>query len=549
MTTGNRLFYGDNLDILREHVASASVDLVYLDPPFNSNRNYNVLFRDESGIESESQIQAFQDTWHWDTEAEKTYHYLIRHASPAVSSMIGALRQFVGSNQMMAYLVMMAARLVELHRVLKPTGSLWLHCDSTASHYLKVVLDTIFGVSNYRNEVVWKRASTVKGNFGQGSKRFDNNTDIIFFYTKTEQYTFHTAFTEYSDEYIKKFYKHVEPNTGRRYQLISMIGPGGASKGNPIYEVMGVTRYWRYSKEKMQSLMDAGMVVQVKPGSVPRRKLYLDEGKGVAVQTLWDDIEALSANALERLGYPTQKPLALLERIIEASSNPGDIVLDPFCGCGTTIAAAEKLGRNWVGIDITFLSIALQRYRLADMFGAKLRPFEVVGVPESVAAAKYLANEDRYQFQWWALSLIDAKPIGGEPDSKQGKKGADKGIDGVIRFIDDASGKPKTVIVQVKSGKVQRKDMGELRGTVDREGAAIGVFVTLEEPTANMRTEAVQGGYYSSPGWGKDYPRLQILTIRELLEGATVQMPPPYGTFQAAPKVRRDSGKQIGMDL
>lgn len=545
----NTLFYSDNLNILREHVSDESVDLIYLDPPFNSNRNYNVLFRDESGRDSEAQIEAFEDTWHWGAIAEQTYYELTTSSdvTSEVSEAIGALQQLVGKNQVMAYLVMMAVRLVELHRVLKPTGSLYLHSDSTASHYLKIILDAIFGPQMFVNEIIWKRADTVKGDFGQGSKAWGANTDTILFYRKTTANVFNPVFKEYSEEYVKQSYKHIEPGTGRRYQLISMTGPGGAAKGNPQYEVMGVTRYWRYSKERMQELMDTGLVVQTRPGSVPRRKLYLDEGKGVPVQSLWDDVHALHSQAGERLGYPTQKPLALLERVVAASSNPGDVILDPFCGCGTTIAAAQKLGRKWIGIDVTHLSIALLKYRLEDMFpGIKL---EVIGEPEDVGAARQLAQDDRYQFQWWALSLIRAKPLGSKAGGKTGKKGSDKGIDGVINFVDETSGKPKRILVQVKSGKVKSGDIRDLVGTVEHEKAAMGVFITLEASSRDMRTEAVSAGYYHSPGWGQDYPRIQILTIEELLHGAEVKMPPQYGTFKEAQRVRLQGPEHPQLEL
>ncbi|MCH7860074.1 MAG: site-specific DNA-methyltransferase, partial [Candidatus Marinimicrobia bacterium] len=327
--TTNTLFYGDNLPILRDYIDDESVDLIYLDPPFNSNRSYNVLFKDETGQEAEAQITAFEDTWHWNAHTEQVYYDLVTLGDPQVSSMIGALRESIGSNQMMAYLVMMAARLSELRRTLNPTGSLFLHCDPTASHYLKIVLDTIFGTGMFVNEIVWKRASTIKGNAGQGSKMFGPNTDSILFYRKTSRGFFNPVFRPYSEEYLSKFYKYTDPD-GRRYRLISMIGPGGAAKGNPQYEVMGITRFWRYSRKKMEELIATGLVVQSKPGTVPVRKQYLDKGKGVAAQSLWDDIEALGPSAAERLGYPTQKPVALLERIISASSNLGDVVLDPF---------------------------------------------------------------------------------------------------------------------------------------------------------------------------------------------------------------------------
>ena len=276
-------------------------------------------------------------------------------------------------------------------------------------------------------------------------------------------------------------------------------------------------------------------------------KYYLDELKGMIVTNLWDDIPSLSGAHAERLGYPTQKPVALLERIISASSNPGDVVLDPFCGCGTTVAAAEKLGRRWIGIDITHLSIALQKYRLKQMFPDTT--FRVIGEPTSLQGARQLAQEDRFQFQWWALSLIRARPYGGDSSSKQGKKGADKGIDGIINFIDDTTGKVKRVIVQVKSGKVSRPAISELVGTLGREEAAIGIFLTLEEPTREMRTEAVTAGYYHSPGWNRDYPRLQILTVKDLLSGsARVEMPPAEFTFKQAQRVKEESPQKSLFD-
>ncbi len=547
----NTLYYGDNLNILREYIKDESIDLIYLDPPFNSNRSYNVLFKDESGASSDAQIAAFDDSWHWGETAERTYQDLVQNAPMNVARMIGALREFVGANQMMAYLVMMAARLVELHRVLKPTGSLYLHCDPTASHYLKILLDMIFGVENFGNEIIWKRADTVKGNFGQGKSSFDPNTDTLLYYRKTTSNTFNPQFKKYRDEYIEQFYKYIEPETGRQYQLISMTGPGGAAKGNPSYEVMGVTRFWRYSKEKMKELIDNNLVVQTSPGAVPRKKQYLDEGKGVAIQTLWDDIPALHSQAAERLGYPTQKPLALLERIISASSNPGDVVLDPFSGCGTCIDAAQSLGRQWVGIDITHLAIAMHKARLKDRFGFEPgRDYEVHGEPQDLDGARQLAREDRYQFQWWALSLIEARPLGGS-GGKTGKKGSDHGIDGAINFIEER-GEVKRALVQVKSGHVKAGDIRDLVGTLDREGAQIGVFLTLEAPSRDMVSEAASAGFYHSDLWQKDYPRLQILTVEELLNGAEVKVPPTpagYEAFKKAEKNRKTGPKQEGLGI
>ncbi len=539
--TENTLFYGDNLFILREHIPSESVDLIYLDPPFNSNRSYNVLFKDESGTESEAQITAFEDTWHWNIATERTYAELRTEAPDHVAKMIESLHEFIGANQMMAYLVMMTTRLLELHRVLQPTGSLYLHCDPTASHYLKIILDTIFGIDQFRNEIIWKRTSAHSDTIQGTVLHMGRVHDVLLFYTKTNQATRNEIYQPYTQEYVDSFYRYKDPD-GRRYRLGDITGPGGAAKGNPQYEFLGVTRYWRYSKEQMQELYEQGRIVQTKPGNVPAYKRYLDEMPGVPLQDEWDDIPPIGAQAKERLGYPTQKPLALLERIIQASSNPGGVVLDPFCGCGTAIASAQKLGRKWIGIDITHLAIALQKYRMETMFpGIK---FKIVGEPTDIGAARQLAQEDRYQFQWWSLSLIRARPLGGQEGSREGKKGSDKGIDGVIAFIDDSGGKAKRVLVQVKSGHVNSSHVRDLVGTVQREQAAIGVFLTLEEPSKEMRTEAVKAGFYHSPGWNKDYPRIQILTIDELLHNAEVKMPPQFGTFKQAQRAQRPDAEQ-----
>jgi len=544
MTTSgwkNKLYFGDNLDILRDHVPSESVDLVYLDPPFNSNASYNVLFQEKSGEKSAAQITAFEDTWHWGMESEYAYQEVVKEGAKKLGDILQAMRQFLGQNDMMAYLVMMAQRMVELHRVLKPTGSIYLHCDPTASHYLKLLMDGVFASRNFRNEITWKRAETVKGNVGQGSRFFDRNTDTLLFYAKSEQNQFNLPFKDYSQEYLDQFYRYIEPGTGRRYRLISMTGPGGAAKGNPKYEVMGVTRYWRYSKEKMRELIGEGLVVQTSPGAVPLRKQYLDEGRGVPVQSLWDDVPALHSQASERLGYPTQKPEALLERIIKASSNEGDLVLDPFCGCGTTIAVAERLKRRWIGIDITHLAISLMRHRLHDTFGSDLAPYEVIGDPKDLSSARALAEENRYQFEWWALGLVDARP------AQDKKKGADRGIDGYINFFDDNSGKAKTIVVQVKSGGVNRSHVATLNSDREREKAPIGILVTLEEPTRPMLEEAATAGYYEPEHFpGYQYPRIQILTIKELLEGKQAQYPrmAPPATFKRAQRHRRTTEDQ-----
>jgi len=531
----NVLYYGDNLEILRKYIPDNSIDLVYLDPPFNSKKDYNILFKENGGVESEAQIKAFTDTWHWTQTAENTYYDIVTKGPLKISQLIGALHDAIGQNDVMAYLVMMTSRLIELHRVLKPTGSLYLHCDPTASHYLKLVLDQVFGPTNFRNEIVWRRTNAKSLAF----TRFASNHDVILRYSKSDKWAWNPRYTEHDPDYVAKFYRYVEPNTGRRYRLGDLTNPN-RNRPNLTYEFLGVTRVWRWTKERMQQAYEKGLIVQNKPKSVPALKRYLDEQEGNPIDDLWDDIAPIQAQASERLGYETQKPLALLERIIKASSNERDIVLDPFCGCGTALVAAQKLNRRWIGIDITHLAIALMRNRLKDSFGIDA---EVIGEPMDLASAKALARQDRYQFQWWALGLIKARPLG------EKKKGADKGVDGIIQFIDDPSGKAKRAVVQVKSGHVGVNAIRELKAVAAHD--ALGIFITLELPTGPMQTEAISAAFYHSPGWNKDYPKLQILTIEELLHGKTVDMPPQTQTsvtFAKAPKISKKEGEQLSME-
>lgn len=565
----NTLYYGDNLDILRKYLADASVDLIYLDPPFNSNRSYSVLFKNEGGVESEASVRAFNDTWHWGQSAEDTYHALVTEGSAPVSNMIVAMRQFIGTNQMMAYLVMMAARLVELHRVLKPTGSIYLHCDPTASHYLRMLLDTIFGTQNFRNEITWQRSDT----HNDAKRQFPSISDHILFYTKSNLYTFNKQHKGHAIDTLRQWYLYLEMSDGstrrmtkeeietqtipagaRRFNTGDMTSPN--PRPNLMYEYKGYShppKGWRYSRESMEELDRKGLLLfPVSPDGRIMRKRYLDEQSGSVIGDAWIDISQLRAHDAELLGYPTQKPVALLERIISASSNPGDIVLDPFCGCGTTIAAAQKLNRRWIGIDITNLAISLQKYRLKDAYGLEAgKDYLVIGQPQDLASAVQLSKEDRHQFEWWALSLIQAQPITPTDDSgKKGKKGADKGIDGQIVFVDDSKGKAKRVIVQVKSGHVSASIVRDLRGVIEREGAAMGVLITLDPPSLPMKVEAASAGHYTSPGWNRTYPRLQILTVEGLLAGVEhLDRPPTATTFKQAQKEEPDKPTQPGLGL
>ena len=535
----NTLYYGDNLDILREHVPDESVGLVYLDPPFNSNASYNVLFREQSGEESPAQIRAFTDTWAWTQESQRTYEneIILNPATPEnVKEMVKAFRQFIGSNAMMAYLVMMAPRLVELRRVLKPTGSIYLHCDPTASHYLKLLMDAVFGTGNFRNELIWKRQSAHSDARGYGSVH-----DTVLFYAKSDAFRWNPTFQPYDPKYVEQYYRYTDSD-GRRF-MSGDLGAAGLQGGGYEYEWKGVIRLWRVPIETMQRLDAENRVFYTRNG-IPRMKRYLDESSGMPVQDIWTDIESLRSWHKERLGYPTQKPEGILERIIGASSNEGDVVLDPFCGCGTAIAAAEKLNRQWIGIDITHLAVALMKNRLKTAFNITPgQDYRVVGEPTDVGGARALAEQDRYQFEFWAMSLLEAFP---REQSK--KKGADLGIDGVVYFIDGPRRTVNKAVVQVKSGRVSSPLIRDLVGTVEREKAAMGLFITLEEPTNAMRTEAVSAGFYHSDLWQTDYPKIQIRTVGDLLEGRAFEIPRSPQTYQPAQRVQRPRGEQGRLD-
>ncbi|MEE8189698.1 MAG: DNA methyltransferase [Kiloniellales bacterium] len=481
----NTLYFGDNLEVLRNEIGSESVDLIYLDPPFNSKATYNVLFRAPTGEQSKAQIQAFEDTWHWTEEAEKAFDEVINSGNIDAAEMLRAMRSFLKENDMMAYLTMMAVRLIELHRVLKNSGSIYLHCDPTASHYLKILMDGIFGNKQYRNEIVWDYSFRLM----DLPKFYNRKHDIILFYAKSESNYFSMPKTVWTKEGLlasRKQKIHVDEDG---VEWIWM--PGGRG----------------HSKNKL------------------RRVDEIIEG-GKAISDVWQ-IPIISSSSKERLSYPTQKPLILLERIIEASSKKGDVVFDPFCGCGTAVHAAQKLERNWIGIDITHLAISLIEKRLNDAFPDI--EYDIYGTPKDLSGAKALAVADKYQFQWWAVSLINAVPYGGK------KKGADSGIDGLLYFKSEAK-KTEKAIVSVKGGKnVGVAMIRDLAHVVEREGAKIGVFITLTPPTAPMSKEAVKAGFYETE-YGK-YPRIQILTIEDLFAGKKPNTPlVDPGVFRQAEK-------------
>jgi len=529
----NTLYYGDNLEILRRYIEDESVDLVYLDPPFKSDQDYNILFAERNGSQAAAQIKAFEDTWHWDKVSAAAYREIVETGPSRVSQAMQAFRTFLGENDMMAYLAMMAPRLVELQRVLKPTGSIYLHCDPTAGAHLRLLMDAVFGPVNFRNEIIWKRTDA-KGNV---QKKYGWIHDRLLFYTKTDNWTWNQQYTPYGAEYIEQFYNKTD-KTGRRYQATDLTAPMVRASKGQIYSWKGYTpppsRCFVYNKEKMIELEKQGRIEYTKRGC-PRYIRYLDEMEGNKCPDIWADIKIAQKN--ERLGYPTQKPEALLERIIQASSNEGDVVLDPFCGCGTAIAVAQRLNRRWIGIDITHLAVALMKHRLHDMFGNNAS-YKVVGEPVSLPDAKALAEYDPYQFQWWALGLVGARPI-------EERKGADKGIDGRLYFHDEADSKKgatKQIILSVKSGKVSVKDVRDLRGVVERENAQIGVLLCMEKPTRDMRRESASAGFYKSH-WGT-HQKLQILTIEELLAGHKIDYPDIAGVNVTFRRAQKAKGKQ-----
>ena len=523
----NQLFFGDNLQVLRDHLAPESVDLIYLDPPFNSKRDYNLLFktpkpvgrvptpnapisRDETY--SGAQITAFEDSWHWGGQAEREFDEIVHGKNTVVSELMQALLRFLGRNDMMAYLTMMANRLLELHRVLRPTGSLYLHCDPTASHYLKIVLDGVFGKLNFRNDIVWKRASA-----HNDPSRCGNIHDNIFFYSKSDTYVWNRTYTPYTQEYIDAEFTKLP--SGRFYKAENMLDPRNSMEE---YDFMGTVARWRTSHDGMLELWNApqtevpnshGRIKLGKNGKPTKRCriFFLDDLPGVPLQTIWDDVISLRGGSEERLGYPTQKPLALLERIVAASSNKGDVVLDPFCGCGTAVHASQLLKRQWIGIDITHLAISLIEKRLWDAFGKRCK-YEVHGTPKDFEAARNLATRDKYQFQYWAVSLVNAQPSQGK------KKGADGGIDGLKFFHDVDTAGARKIVVSVKSGGLKADDVRSLMAVREREAAEIALLLSLETPTKGMIADAASSGFYTSAA-GQQFPRVQLLTIAGLLAG------------------------------
>jgi site-specific DNA-methyltransferase (adenine-specific) len=519
---------------MRESIKDESVDLIYLDPPFNSHASYNVLFKAPSGEGSQAQIEAFEDTWHWNESAARAFDEVLNGPHSDASTMLAAMRTALGENDMMAYLAMMAVRLIELHRVLKPTGSLYLHCDPTASHYLKIILDSIFGPNSFRNEIIWKRNTS-----HNSGKRFGRIHDTIFFYTKSKTtWTWRWTFGKFSPEQLGRYEEDEEGRLFKGENLTAERKTSSSGKFEWRGTIPGPTRGWAYEVEQLEKWWSEGRILTKKDGT-PRLdglKIYFDDLEGAKTQDIWTDIPRIANTSSERLGYDTQKPLLLLERIISASSHEGDVVLDPFCGCGTTIHAAQKLKLQWIGIDVTHLAVALIERRLREAFRGIA--YEVHGVPKDIGGARDLAERNKYEFQKWITATVGAQPY------KGGKKGMDRGIDGYLRFR-DAGKRPQFGIVSVKGGEnVNSAMIRDLKGTMDREKASLGLFLTLKEPSREMIKEAAAADFYETGGI--KVPRIQILTAAEILEGKRPQVPFGYTEgFKQATREQDETQREL----
>lgn len=544
----NRLYYGDNLEVLRDQreFPDESVDLIYLDPPFNSNAGYNVLFKSASGSGAEASIEAFDDTWTWGVSAKAALLDIESGTNRALTVMMQAMHSAIGENPLMAYLAMMAVRLVELHRVLKPTGSLYLHCDPTASHYLKLVLDAVFRAENFRSEIIWKRTS------GHSSaKRWGPVHDTILLYSKSPDYVWNDVLQSHDAGHIASKYGTKDDHDNFMAADLTGAGLRSGDSGQPWreFDPSGIGRHWAVprkvptelvdlsdwddlsSQQKLDRLDDSGLIYwPKKSGGFPRFKRY--QTSGVPIQSVISDISPINSQAQERLGYPTQKPRALLERIIAASSNPGDVVLDPFCGCGTAVDAAQKLGRQWRGIDVTHIAIGMIEDRMRS--GYPGIEFETHGVPKDIDSALRLANDDKHQFQQWACWKV-----GGFP---RDKKGGDKGVDGWFNYLTD-EGRVQTGVISVKGGENLNPGMvRDLGRVMERDKHAFGLFITAALPTKGVREEIASHPLIETQ-FGR-FPAMQVVTIAELIHGPAPKLPPLLSPVKKAARVETRASHQ-----
>ena len=528
----NRLYYGDCLTIMRDFMKARSVDLIYLDPPFNSSREYNAIYKDETGRPLPDQIEAFCDLWTLDEGRERAIRHmpvLLREAGvdDEVAEFwklwMNALRKT--QPRLLAYLSYMVERLLQMKVILKANGSIYLHCDPTASHYIKVMMDGIFGHANFKNEIVWRRTNAK----GLASTRFASNHDLILYYVRGENALWNPQYEPHDPEYVEKFYRHVEPKTGRRYTLADLTNPN-KNRPNLTYEFLGVTRVWRWTKKRMQETHNEGLIVQQQPGSVPRLKRYLDEQEGRSIDDIWTDISPTMGN--ERMGYATQKPLALMNRIIQAGSNEGDVVFDPFCGCATTLEAAHRIKRQWIGVDVAIHAIKrVARVRLQDRLGlVEGKDYLIDGVPRTIEGAKDLWVRDKYQFQKWAVEEVDGFVTT--------KRTADGGIDGRLYFSVPGDRNLQSMAIEVKGGKnVNITDLRALKGVLENDAALMAGLIIME-PLGGVKERNFRqfmAGASDLEISGTAYPKMQLLTVTEILDGKRFHTPGVVGKGLAQP--------------
>jgi DNA modification methylase len=540
----NHLYFADCLDVLKElyaeHNGKGFIDLIYIDPPFNSSRNYNVLFESIDMKDATAQKQAFADTW-------SNYEYkdtirLIAELDKDLFTFLETLDKLRTSDSSVAYLATMSIRIWYMHKLIKDTGSFYLHCDPTMSHYLKIVCDLIFGEDNFQNEIIWQRINA-KGNV---QKKFGAVHDVIFRYSKSKNFFWKQQYVPLDENYVETFYRHIEDQSGRRYRLSDLTAPVTRASKGQIYEWKNAklpkSRCWVYAKDKMEELDKAGRIVYSKNG-IPSLKRYLDENKGEKIPDTWIDIPQISSS--EFIGYPTQKPIALMERIINSSTNKGDLVADFFCGCGTTIAAAQKLNMQWLGSDISHLAIRLIAKRLVDTYGTGIRPtFDIKGFPRDIASAKELSEGKggRFEFQDWVIEVLMNGIV-------NPKKTADGGWDGYITF-DNHDGEKDFVVIEVKSGHINVKNLREFEQVVTKEKAGIGVFVCFEDQvTAPMQKLAKESGFYNEKLFGNRYPKIQIITVEDLLHHHKEPLMPKFEktTFKSAARSKDESKTSKGL--
>ena len=539
----NKLFYGDCLTVMQEYMKSSSVDLIYLDPPFNSNRAYNAIYKDETGRPLPDQIDAFCDLWTLDEERERairTMPVLMREAGieDSVADFwrlwMNALRET--QPRLLAYLSYMVERLIHMQNILKPTGSIYLHCDSTASHYIKAMMDAIFGHKNFRNEIIWKRYAV----HSLTQYGFDAVSDTILFYSASQvRGKFSSVYGFSSESELNNRFPHIEEDTGRRFQHVALEQSSNQSSAGEIRTIQGrevVSKLgWRWSQKTFNTRLDDNpkLIYWTKNGR-PRYKKYVDEYKGAPLGNIWTDIPYLSSGDKERLGYATQKPLALLDRIIKASSSEGDVVFDPFCGCATTLESAERLGRRWIGIDIAIHAVKrVTAVRLRDKLGLiEGQDYAIEGVPRNLEGAKDLWDRDKYHFQKWAVEEVDGFVTT--------KRTADGGVDGRIYFGVPDERDLQSLAIEVKGGaNVNISDLRALAGVLENDLAMMAGLIVMEPlgaiQTRNFHRLMGQSGDVTING--VDYPKLQMLTVPEILEGKRFQTPGAVGRGLKQPSI------------